>query len=191
MTTNVSKSVIEKNVINFVERELNSPFAVLNYINKNRKEPEIVAFLEAYNINRKLTLDDLCGLYDYTDKNIFCKLVRLNEENKPTYCSYKTIKIGNTVYEYIPVKFTVREFIKSLKSALKIQKENEKTAQMYAALFENNEKKAAKKAAKKAGKRAENREKRIEKKANELKSEFADIPESVLRQLAVKLVDAA
>lgn len=183
MTTKVSKSVLEKNVINFVERELNSPFAVLNYINKNRREPEIADFLEAYDINRKLTLDDLCGLYDYTDKNIFCKLVRMNEESTPSYCSYKTKKIGNTVYEYIPVKFTVKEFIKSLKSALKMQKENEKTAQMYAALFESKEKKETKKAADLSSK--------IAKKAKELQSEFPDLPEAAILKIAQKFFKAA
>lgn len=187
MTTKVSKSVLEKNVINFVERELNSPFAVLNYINKNRREPEIADFLEAYDINRKLTLDDLCGLYDYTDKNIFCKLVRLNEESTPSYCSYKTKKIGNTVYEYIPVKFSVKEFIKSLKSALKIQKENEKTAQMYVALFESKEKKETKKAAKKAA----DLSLRIAKKAKELQSELPDLPEDVILKIAQKFFKAA
>ena len=187
MKTNLSKATLEKNVINFVERELNSPFAVLNYINKNRKEPEIFEFLEVYGINRKLTLEDLCGLYDYTDKNIFCKLVRLEEESKPTYCSYKTIKIGNTVYEYIPVKFTVKEFIKSLKSALKIQKANEKTAQMYANLFESKEKKETKKADKKAADLSS----KIAQKAKELQSEFPDLPEAAILKIAQKFFKAA
>lgn len=187
MTTNVSKSAVKKEAINVLTNEMLSPFAVLNAINKNRKDPAVMELLKQYGITKKLELSDLCTLYDYSDRNVFCKLRKINNKKDIEYCEYKQIKIGCTFYEYIPIKFTIREFFYSLESALKIQKENEKTAQMYADLFESKEKKETKKAAKKAADLSS----KIAKKAKELQSEFPDLPEAAILKIAQKFFKAA
>lgn len=198
MTTKVSKSAVKKEAINVLTNEMLSPFAVLNAINKSRKDPAVMELLNQYGITKKLELSDLCTLYDYSDRNVFCKLRKINNKKDIEFCEYKQIKIGSAFYEYVPIKFTIREFFYSLESALKIQKENEKTAQMYSDLFESTEKKAAKKAAdlsskaaKKAAKKAADLSSKVAAKAKELKEKFADLPDNMIMQLAEEFFKAA
>lgn len=194
MKTNVSKANVKKEAINVLTNEMLSPFAVLNAINKNRKDPAIMELLTMYGITKKLELSDLCGLYDYTDKNIFCKLRKITDKKNIEFCEYKQVKIGNAFYEYVPIRFTIRDFFYSLESALKIKKEAEKTAQMYADLFNKEENKAEKekeKAKEKAANKAEKRAKQIAEKAKELQDKYKDVPENILLQLAEEFFKAA
>lgn len=194
MKTNVSKANVKKEAINVLTNEMLSPFAVLNAINKNRKDPAIMELLNMYGIAKKLELSDLCGLYDYTDKNIFCRLRKRTSKKDIEFCEYKQVKIGNAFYEYIPIRFTIRDFFYSLESALKIKKEAEKTAQMYADLFnkeENKAEKAKEKAKEKAANKAEKRAKQIAEKAKELQDKYKDVPENILLQLAEEFFKAA
>lgn len=194
MKTNVSKANVKKEAINVLTNEMLSPFAVLNAINKNRKDPAIMELLNMYGITKKLELSDLCGLYDYTDKNIFCRLRKRTNKKDIEFCEYKQVKIGNSFYEYVPIRFTIRDFFYSLESALKIKKESEKTAQMYADLFnkeENKAEKAKEKAKEKAANKAEKRAKQIVEKAKELRDKYKDVPENILLQLAEEFFKAA
>lgn len=126
MKTNVSKANVKKEAINVLTNEMLSPFAVLNAINKNRKDPAIMDLLNMYGITKKLELSDLCGLYDYSERNVFCKLRKITDKNNIEFCEYKQAKIGNAFYEYIPIRFTIRDFFYSLESALKLKKETER-----------------------------------------------------------------
>lgn len=198
MKTNVSKANVKKEAINVLTNEMLSPFAVLNAINKNRKDPAIMELLNMYGITKKLELSDLCGLYDYSERNVFCKLRKITDKNNIEFCEYKQVKIGNAFYEYIPIRFTIRDFFYSLESALKLKKETERIEQMYADLFnkENNKaEKAKEKAANKAEKRAkqiaEKRAKQIAEKAKELRDKYKDVPENILLQLAEEFFKAA
>lgn len=194
MKTNVSKANVKKEAINVLTNEMLSPFAVLNAINKNRKDPAIMELLNMYGITKKLELSDLCGLYDYTDKNIFCRLRKRTSKKDIEFCEYKQVKIGNAFYEYVPIRFTIRDFFYSLESALKIKKEAEKNAQMYADLFnkeENKAEKAKEKAKEKAANKAEKRAKQIAEKAKELQDKYKDVPENILLQLAEEFFKAA
>lgn len=194
MKTNVSKANVKKEAINVLTNEMLSPFAVLNAINKNRKDPAIMELLNMYGITKKLELSDLCGLYDYSERNVFCKLRKITDKKNIEFCEYKQAKIGNAFYEYIPIRFTIRDFFYSLESALKIKKEAEKTAQMYADLFskeENKAEKAKEKAKKKAENKAEKRAKQVAEKAKELRDKYKDVPENILLQLAEEFFKAA
>ena len=194
MKTNVSKANVKKEAINVLTNEMLSPFAVLNAINKNRKDPAIMELLNMYGITKKLELSDLCGLYDYTDKNIFCRLRKRTSKKDIEFCEYKQVKIGNYFYEYVPIRFTIRDFFYSLESALKIKKEAEKNAQMYADLFnkeENKAEKAKEKAKEKAANKAEKRAKQVAEKAKELRDKYKDVPENILLQLAEEFFKAA
>lgn len=53
MKTNVSKANVKKEAINVLTNEMLSPFAVLNAINKNRKDPAIMDLLNMYGITKK------------------------------------------------------------------------------------------------------------------------------------------
>lgn len=194
MKTNVSKANVKKEAINVLTNEMLSPFAVLNAINKNRKDPAIMELLNMYGITKKLELSDLCGLYDYTDKNIFCRLRKRTSKKDIEFCEYKQVKIGNAFYEYVPIRFTIRDFFYSLESALKLKKETERLEQMYADLFnkeDNKAEKAKEKAKEKAANKAEKRAKQIAEKAKELQDKYKDVPENILLQLAEEFFKAA
>lgn len=194
MRTNVSKANVKKEAINVLTNEMLSPFAVLNAINKNRKDPAIMELLNMYGITKKLELSDLCGLYDYTDKNIFCRLRKRTSKKDIEFCEYKQVKIGNVFYEYVPIRFTIRDFFYSLESALKLKKETERLEQMYADLFnkeDNKAEKAKEKAKEKAANKAEKRAKQIAEKAKELQDKYKDVPENILLQLAEEFFKAA
>lgn len=194
MKTNVSKANVKKEAINVLTNEMLSPFAVLNAINKNRKDPAIMELLNMYGITKKLELSDLCGLYDYTDKNIFCRLRKRTSKKDIEFCEYKQVKIGNAFYEYVPIRFTIRDFFYSLESALKLKKETERLEQMYADLFnkeDNKAEKAKEKAKKKAENKAEKRAKQVAEKAKELRDKYKDVPENILLQLAEEFFKAA
>lgn len=192
MKTNVSKANVKKEAINVLTNEMLSPFAVLNAINKNRKDPAIMELLNMYGITKKLELSDLCSLYDYSERNIFCKLRKITDKNNIEFCEYKQAKIGNAFYEYIPIRFTIRDFFYSLESALKLKKETERLEQMYADLFNKEDNKAEKaKATIKAANKAEKRAKQIAEKAKELRDKYKDVPENILLQLAEEFFKAA
>lgn len=127
MKTNVSKANVKKEAINVLTNEMLSPFAVLNAINKNRKDPAIMELLNMYGITKKLELSDLCGLYDYTDKNIFCRLRKRTSKKDIEFCEYKQVKIGNAFYEYIPIRFTIRDFFLLFRISFKAEERNGKT----------------------------------------------------------------
>lgn len=194
MKTNVSKANVKKEAINVLTNEMLSPFAVLNAINKNRKDPAIMDLLNMYGITKKLELSDLCALYDYSERNVFCKLRKITDKNNIEFCEYKQAKIGNAFYEYIPIHFTIRDFFYSLESALKLKKETERLEQMYADLFNKEANKAEKAKAKatiKAANKAEKRAKQIAEKAKELRDKYKDVPENILLQLAEEFFKAA
>lgn len=192
MKTNVSKANVKKEAINVLTNEMLSPFAVLNAINKNRKDPAIMELLNMYGITKKLELSDLCGLYDYSERNVFCKLRKITDKKNIEFCEYKQAKIGNAFYEYVPIRFTIRDFFYSLESALKLKKETERLEQMYADLFNKEDNKAEKaKATIKAANKAEKRAKQIADKAKELRDKYKDVPENILLQLAEEFFKAA
>lgn len=192
MKTNVSKANVKKEAINVLTNEMLSPFAVLNAINKNRKDPAIMELLNMYGITKKLELSDLCSLYDYSERNIFCKLRKITDKKNIEFCEYKQVKIRNAFYEYIPIRFTIRDFFYSLESALKLKKETERLEQMYADLFNKEDNKAEKaKATIKAANKAEKRAKQIAEKAKELRDKYKDVPENILLQLAEEFFKAA
>lgn len=192
MKTNVSKANVKKEAINVLTNEMLSPFAVLNAINKNRKDPAIMDLLNMYGITKKLELSDLCGLYDYSERNVFCKLRKITDKKNIEFCEYKQAKIGNAFYEYVPIRFTIRDFFYSLESALKLKKEAERIEQMYADLFNKEDNKAEKaKATIKAANKAEKRAKQIAEKAKELRDKYKDVPENILLQLAAEFFKAA
>lgn len=171
---------IKKEAINVLTQEMISPFAVMNAINKNRKDPAIAELMQMYGITKKLDLSALLGLYDYSDKNVFCKLKKLTNKQSYTYCEYKQVKIRNTFYELVPIKFTIADFFASMDAKKKIDAENERIAKELEKLFAESEKQESKKKAAKAAK--------VTELAKKLQEQLPDLPYSKVLEIAGKMV---
>lgn len=169
---------VKKEAISVLTKEMLSPFAVTNAINKNRKDPVISELLNMYGISGKIDFSALLGLYDYTDKNIFCKLKKLSEGQDPSYCEYKKIKIRNSYYELIPIKFTISDFFASMDAKKKIEEEKERTAKELEKTFAAAEKEAAKKRTAK--------EEKAKKLAEALRLQLPDLPFEKIMEIARK-----
>lgn len=178
---------VKKNAIEFLNAELCSPFAVLNAINKNRKAPEIVELFAAYGINKKLELSDLLGLYDYSDRNIFCKLQKINNKKDVAYCEYTQYKIGGSFFQVVPIKFTIKDFFASIEAANRLKKENEKQAAMYEKLFASAEKKAEKKESKAKASKAAKRAAKVDALVFQLTAANPDLTADKIREIAEQL----
>ena len=169
---------LRKEVKNVLTEELLSPFSVINSINKNRKNPVVAELLQAYGISKKADFSVLLGLYDYSDKNIFCKLKKINSKKNILYCEYKQIKIRNNYYELIPIKFTISDFFASMDAKKKIEEENLRISKEYEKIFATFEKETAKKQAAK--------EERAKKIAETLRLRLPDLPFSKILEIAMK-----
>ena len=169
---------VKKEAINVLTQEMLSPFAVMNAINKNRKDPVISSLLNMYGISGKIDFSVLLGLYDYTDKNIFCKLKKITEKQNITFCEYKQIRIRNSYYELIPIKFTISDFFASMDAKKKIDEENERTAKELEKAFAAAEKEAAKKRAAK--------EEKAKQIAEALRLQLPDLPFDKIMEIARK-----
>ena len=169
---------VKKEAISVLTKEMLSPFAVTNAINKNRKDPVISELLNMYGISGKIDFSALLGLYDYTDKNIFCKLKKITDKQKITFCEYKQVKIRNSYYELIPVKFTISDFFASMDAKKKIEEEKERTAKELEKAFAAAEKEAAKKRTAK--------EEKAKQLAEALRLQLPDLPFEKIMEIARK-----
>lgn len=169
---------LKKEAINVLTQEMLSPFAVMNAINKNRKDPVISELLQTYAITKKLDFSALLGLYDYTDKNIFCKLKKITDKQNITFCEYKQIRIRNSYYELIPIKFTISDFFASMDAKKKIEEENQRTAKELEKAFA-----AAEKEAEKERTAKEEKAKRL---AEALRLQLPDLPFSKIMEIAME-----
>lgn len=169
---------VKKEAISVLTKEMLSPFSVMNAINKNRKDPVISELLNMYGISGKIDFSALLGLYDYTDKNIFCKLKKITDKQKTTFCEYKQVKIRNSYYELIPVKFTISDFFASMDAKKKIEEEKERTAKELEKAFAAAEKEAAKKRTAK--------EEKAKQLAEALRLQLPDLPFEKIMEIARK-----
>lgn len=169
---------VKKEAINVLTQEMLSPFAVVNAINKNRKNPVISELLNLYRISGKIDFSALFGLYDYTDKNVFCKLKKITNKKIVTFCEYKQIRIRNSYYELIPIRFTISDFFASMDAKRKIEEENERKAKELEKIFAASEKEAAKKRTAK--------EEKAKKLAEALQLQLPDLPFEKVLEIARK-----
>lgn len=169
---------LKKEAINVLTQEMLSPFAVMNAINKNRKDPVISELLQTYAITKKLDFSALLGLYDYTDKNIFCKLKKISSKKNISFCEYKQVKIKNTFFELVPIKFTISDFFASMDAKKKIDEEKERTAKELEKAFAAAEKESAKRQAAK--------EEKAKRLAEVLRLQLPDLPFSKIMEIAMK-----
>lgn len=169
---------VKKEAINVLTQEMLSPFAVVNAINKNRKNPVISELLNLYGICGKIDFSALFGLYDYTDKNIFCKLKKITDKQNISFCEYKQVRIRNSYYELIPIRFTISDFFASMDAKKKIEEEKERTEKELEKVFSAAEKEAAKKRTAK--------EEKTKKLAEALRLQLPDLPFEKIMEIARK-----
>lgn len=116
---------VKKEAVNALNQIMLSPFAVINAINRNRKEAAVSEILTKYGVSGKIGLAHLLTVQD-GERDIVCKL---QEVKAPEYLDgneLKVVKIGSKLYEYVPIKFTVSEFFSSLSSVERLGRLKEK-----------------------------------------------------------------
>lgn len=190
--TKMTKSALKKGVNELFNEVFASPFKVIAFIKKYKNDPRIANMLAYYGVNN-ITLDMLLTYDNDTDRPVFCELKKVREIEYLTGYELQVIKVGKEFYELVPVSFSVNDFFKSLDSMQKIQKEEarkEKKAVQELERAESKERRKQERAATKKAKKEEGEAKKVAEKAKALASEYSDIPESVLLQIAAKILAA-
>lgn len=190
--TKMTKSALKKGVNELFNEVFASPFKVIAFIKKYKNDPRIANMLAYYGVNN-ITLDMLLTYDNDTDRPVFCELKKVREIEYLTGYELQVIKVGKDFYELVPVSFSVNDFFKSLDSMQKIQKEEARKAKKAVQELERakaKETRKAEKAATKKAKKEEGEAKKVAEKAKALASEYSDIPESVLMQIAAKILAA-
>lgn len=190
--TKLTKSALKKGVNELFNEVFASPFKVIAFIKKYKNDPRIANMLAYYGVNN-ITLDMLLTYDNDTDRPVFCELKKVREIEYLTGYELQVIKVGKDFYELVPVSFSVNDFFKSLDSMQKIQKEEARKTKKAVQELEREkakEFKAKERAATKKAKKEEGEAKKVAEKAKALASEYSDIPESVLLQIAAKILAA-
>lgn len=190
--TKLTKSALKKGVNELFNEVFASPFKVIAFIKKYKNDPRIANMMAYYGVNN-ITLDMLLTYDNNTDRPVFCELKKVREIEYLTGYELQVIKVGKDFYEFVPVSFSVNDFFKSLDSMQKIQKEEARKAKKAVQELEREkakEFKAKERAATKKAKKEEAEAKKVAEKAKALASEYSDIPESVLLQIAAKILAA-
>lgn len=201
--TKLTKSALKKGVNELFNEVFASPFKVIAFIKKYKNDPRIANMLAYYGVNN-ITLDMLLTYDNDTDRPVFCELKKVREIEYLTGYELQLIKVGKDFYEFVPVSFSVNDFFKSLDSMQKIQKEEARKAKKAVQELErekakefkakeraeSKERRKQERAATKKAKKEEAEAEKVAEKAKALASEYSDIPESVLLQIAAKILAA-
>lgn len=190
--TKMTKSALKKGVNELFNEVFASPFKVIAFIKKYKNDPRIANMLAYYGVN-SITLDMLLTYDNDTDRPVFCELKKVREIEYLTGYELQVIKVGKDFYELVPVSFSVNDFFRSLDSMQKIQKEEARKAKKAVQELEREkakEFKAKERAATKKAKKEEAEAEKVAEKAKALASEYSNIPESVLLQIAAKILAA-
>lgn len=179
--TKMTKSALKKGVNELFNEVFASPFQVIKFIKKYKNDPRVANVLSYYGV-QNLTLEMLLTYDNGTDRPVFCELKKVREIEYLTGYELQVIKIGKAFYELVPISFSVNDFFKSLDSMQKLQKEEKRKAEKAAQELER--------ATAKKAKKEEEKVKKVAEKAKALASEFSDIPENVLLQIAAKMLAA-
>ena len=201
--TKMAKSALKKGVNELFNEVFASPFQVIKFVKKYKNDPRVANVLSYYGV-QNLTLEMLLTYDNGTDRPVFCELKKVREIEYLTGYELQVIKIGKAFYELVPISFSVNDFFKSLDSMRKLQKEEKRKAEKAAQELErakakefkekeraeNKERRKQERATAKKAKKEEEKVKKVAEKAKALASEFSDIPENVLLQIAAKMLAA-
>ena len=169
-TTKVNKKTV-KAIENDFSKVMLSPFAVLNYINKNRSNKletgeTIQDVLNTIGVKGKLQLNNL---YNYVDGYGRETIAKLETYKKHGYRlpgnALGLVDVCGVYYVALPLRYTLNDFFASINSVVEIQNAEAKKEERYNKVWE----KIDKECAKEANKELKQREKDIKRLVESLK----------------------
>lgn len=169
-TTKVNKKTV-KAIENDFSKVMLSPFAVLNYINKNRSNKletgeTIQDVLNTIGVKGKLQLNNLYNYVDGYGREIIAKLETYKKHgyHLPDN-ALGLVDVCGVYYVALPLRYTLNDFFASINSVVEIQNAERKKEERYNKIWE----KIDKECAKEANKELKQREKDIKRLVKSLK----------------------
>lgn len=173
-TTKVNKKTV-KAIENDFSKVMLSPFAVLNYINKNRSNKletgeTIQDVLNTIGVKGKLQLNDL---YNYVDGYGRETIAKLETYKKHGYRlpdnALGLVSVCGTYYVALPLRYTLNDFFASINSVVEIQNAETKKEEKYNKVWEKITQAECKEVARKEKALNKQREKDIKRLVGSLK----------------------
>ena len=193
-TTKVNKKTV-KAIENDFSKVMLSPFAVLNYINKNRSNKletgeTIQDVLNTIGVKGKLQLNNL---YNYVDGYGRETIAKLETYKKHGYRlpgnALGLVDVCGVYYVALPLRYTLNDFFASINSVVEIQNAETKKEERYNKIWEKITQAEYKEVARKEKALNKQRENDIKSLVNALKKVPANtlLTAEELREKAVEL----
>ena len=193
-TTKVNKKTV-KAIENDFSKVMLSPFAVLNYINKNRSNKletgeTIQDVLNTIGVKGKLQLNNL---YNYVDGYGRETIAKLETYKKHGYRlpgnALGLVDVCGVYYVALPLRYTLNDFFASINSVVEIQNAEAKKEERYNKVWEKITQAECKEVARKEKALNKQRESDIKSLVNALKKVPANtlLTAEELREKAVEL----
>ena len=193
-TTKVNKKTV-KAIENDFSKVMLSPFAVLNYINKNRSNKletgeTIQDVLNTIGVKGKLQLNNL---YNYVDGYGRETIAKLETYKKHGYRlpgnALGLVDVCGVYYVALPLRYTLNDFFASINSVVEIQNAEAKKEERYNKIWEKITQAECKEVARKEKALNKQRESDIKSLVNALKKVPANtlLTAEELREKAVEL----
>lgn len=193
-TTKVNKKTV-KAIEDDFSKVMLSPFAVLNYINKNRSNKletgeTIQDVLNTIGVKGKLQLDNL---YNYVDGYGRETIAKLETYKKHGYRlpgnALGLVDVCGVYYVALPLRYTLNDFFASINSVVEVQNAEAKKEERYNKIWEKITQAECKEVARKEKALNKQRENDIKSLVNALKKVPANtlLTAEELREKAVEL----
>lgn len=193
-TTKVNKKTV-KAIENDFSKVMLSPFAVLNYINKNRSNKletgeTIQDVLNTIGVKGKLQLNNLYNYADGYGREIIAKLETYKKHGyRLPDNALGLVSVCGAYYVALPLRYTLNDFFASINSVIEIQNAKAKKEEKYNKVWEKITQAEYKEVARKEKALNKQRESDIKSLVNALKKVPANtlLTAEELREKAVEL----
>ena len=193
-TTKVNKKTV-KAIENDFSKVMLSPFAVLNYINKNRSNTletgeTIQDVLNTIGVKGKLQLNNLYNYVDGYGRGIIAKLETYKKHGyRLPDNALGLVDVCGVYYVALPLRYTLNDFFASINSVVEIQNAETKKEERYNKIWEKITQAECKEVARKEKALNKQRESDIKSLVNALKKVPANtlLTAEELREKAVEL----
>lgn len=193
-TTKVNKKTV-KAIENDFSKVMLSPFAVLNYINKNRSNKletgeTIQDVLNTIGVKGKLQLNNLYNYADGYGREIIAKLETYKKHGyRLPDNALGLVSVCGAYYVALPLRYTLNDFFASINSVVEIQNAKAKKEEKYNKVWEKITQAEYKEVARKEKALNKQRESDIKSLVNALKKVPANtlLTAEELREKAVEL----
>lgn len=196
-TTKVNKKTI-KAIENDFNKVMLSPFAVLNYINKNRSNKlatgeTIQDVLNSIGVKGKLQLSNLFNFVDGYGHETIAKLETYKKHGyRLPDSALGLVNVCGVYYVALPLRYTLNDFFASINSVVEIRNAEAKKEKRYNRVWEKITQAECKEVARKEKALNKQRENDIKSLVNALKKVPANtmLTAEELREKAVELYEA-